>query len=46
METKPAERTSTYEELAQEYLQRHARVPYKRASSMRNNREVSRQKEE
>jgi integrase len=34
------DRTSTFQELADEYLRRHARAPYKRESSIRNDRSM------
>jgi len=40
METKPVDRSSTFEELTEEYLRRYARVRYKRASSVPNDRSM------
>jgi hypothetical protein len=40
MGTKTVDQSSIVEELAQEYLQRYARAPYKRASSARNDRSM------
>jgi len=38
--TRPVDRESTIRELAEEYLRRHARAPYKRPSSVRNDRSM------
>jgi integrase len=40
VDKKPVDRYSTFQELADEYLQRYARAPYKRASSVRNDRSM------
>jgi len=37
---RPVDRRSTVQELADEYLRRHARAPYKRASSIRNDKSM------
>jgi integrase len=38
--TKPVDRYSIFQELTDEYLQRYARAPHKRASSVRNDRSM------